>query len=276
MGCKKTRYLLSLYSDDQLEKRDIRDIKAHLDRCTSCREYYKSIMDIKNLCNNLGQQEVPLGFHDRLWEKLYKEEEVSVFKNRRTLSTVIGLVAVLMVIIIGSSMMNVLRPRGMKFGSATDGVASDQADRVSSDSSGGMYGGEKRESMGNLTMAMADIAQEEASKESPEMDRGFHDDSAYDMDLEQSSNVDRKIIKSAYLGIETLEFDVLTNNIQGKVSMMGGYIESSNVQGVPRAAREGASNRRANFVIRIPSKKFDQFINEVGELGNLITKEIGG
>ena len=36
------------------------------------------------------------------------------------------------------------------------------------------------------------------------------------------------------------------------------------------------SSRRAHFVIRIPSKKFEHFINEVGELGNLITKEIGG
>ena len=62
-------------------------------------------------------------------------------------------------------------------------------------------------------------------------------DIAYDTGKEFADNTQGMIIKSAYLGVETLEFDVFIRNLEGKVKVLGGYIESSNIQGNPENQR---------------------------------------
>ena len=273
MGCKVIRYKLSLYMDDQLGKKDIGIVEAHLDQCPDCREYDKVIRDIKGYCNNLEEKEMPLGFHAKLQEQLYKKGEAKVLKKRRGIHIAIGVAAALVVIIIGVGMMDTLRLGRHKSGSVAYDMADTTADTAPAESPSGMYGVEKQESMEEQSMDM-DMA--EVPEESFKGERGVSNDASYEVDGGQISSVDRKIIKSAYLGIETLEFDVLTNNLEGKVSIMGGYIESSNIQGVSRIARSNSPTRQAHYEIRIPGKNFEQFISEVDGLGNLITKEIGG
>jgi hypothetical protein len=87
---------------------------------------------------------------------------------------------------------------------------------------------------------------------------------------------DRKIIKSAQVSIETQDFDRTADDLAGKVRMMGGYIENSNIQGISRKQNPGASNRTAYFQIRIPEKSFEQFISDLGGLGNIINKQTHG
>ena len=62
-------------------------------------------------------------------------------------------------------------------------------------------------------------------------------DIAYDTGKEFADNTQGMIIKSAYLGVETLEFDVFIRNLEGKVKVLGGYIESSNIQEYPENQR---------------------------------------
>ncbi|MGI6705223.1 MAG: DUF4349 domain-containing protein [Clostridia bacterium] len=87
---------------------------------------------------------------------------------------------------------------------------------------------------------------------------------------------DRKIIKSAQVSIETQEFDRTADDLAGKVRMVGGYIENSNIKGISRNQRPGASQRTAYFQVRIPEKSFDQFISDLEGLGNIINKQIHG
>jgi len=87
---------------------------------------------------------------------------------------------------------------------------------------------------------------------------------------------DRKIIKSAQISIETQEFDRTADELAGKVKMIGGYIENSHIKGISRKQNPDASYRTAYFQIRIPEKSFDQFISDLGELGNIINKQIHG
>lgn len=277
MGCSGMKYKLSLYMDGQLEKQDAESVEAHISQCPSCRDYYRSIMEIKDYCSSLEEVELPLGFHDKLWKQLYKKGEGEMLKKRRKLPIAIGLVAAALVIVIGISMVDALRP-GYKY-PRSGGVAYDTADAVGAGEmpavapEEGYYGvtGKNSTEPPDSDMDMAEVPQE-----SYEVPKGDHIDDSYEVDEEFISSADRKIIKSAYLGIETLEFDILIDNLQGKISMMGGYIESSNIQGVPRAARDKSPSRKAHFEVRVPNNKFEQFINEVGNIGNLITKEIGG
>jgi hypothetical protein len=88
--------------------------------------------------------------------------------------------------------------------------------------------------------------------------------------------VEAKVIKTGYLGIETLEFEETTDEITRQVQMQGGFIASSNIEGVSRQDKSGRRMRKANFQVRIPSKKFEQFLTDIGQLGNIIRDEKWG
>lgn len=87
---------------------------------------------------------------------------------------------------------------------------------------------------------------------------------------------DRKIIKSAYMALDTVEFERTTDAIVGKVAVMGGYVESSSVQGTRLVDKGQPSRRSANFQIRIPEDKFEGFMTAVGELGVVVNEQITG
>jgi hypothetical protein len=89
------------------------------------------------------------------------------------------------------------------------------------------------------------------------------------------AGVERKIIRSAYLSMETTEFDRTVDEIIGRVNVYLGYIESSEIQGKPTYQGQ-VSNRRAHFEIRVPSKSFDSFIGDMVELGNVTSRQIRG
>ena len=74
----------------------------------------------------------------------------------------------------------------------------------------------------------------------------------------------RKLIRTVNLDIETYDFDGVTATIAGRVSALGGYIESSSVDG-----NNSSSRRSANYTVRIPAKNADTFISAVGENSNI-------
>jgi hypothetical protein len=91
-----------------------------------------------------------------------------------------------------------------------------------------------------------------------------------------ANSSDRKIIKSASMELEALEFDKTTNAIITKIQSMGGYVESSNIQGRRIADKGQIENRTASITFRVPKQSFDAFILEVGNLGNVISKNTSG
>lgn len=272
MGCNEVRKQISLYLDGQLERQDGEGIKAHLDGCPSCHEYYKSIMDIKEFCNTLVPKEIPIGFHDRLWSRMKKEGGIKLSKKRRGMGIAIGLAGALLVIALGIGILNSVRWDKRSPASSGIDATYTQADKAPESPMEGNSSSVDQGFMEKPSMEMGEVPKGDDIRGEPE----DSDSDLADVIGEYGGAIDRKIIRSAYLGIETLEFDLLTNNLEGKVSIMGGYIESSNIQGVSKISGGDTPKRRAHYEIRIPSKKFDQFINELGDLGNLITKEISG
>lgn len=90
------------------------------------------------------------------------------------------------------------------------------------------------------------------------------------------SQMGSKIIKSGYLAMETLDFEETTSEIIRKVQQAGGFIASSNIQGWSRADLKNKPMRQAHYKVRIPSQKFEQFITDAGELGNVTRNESWG
>lgn len=90
------------------------------------------------------------------------------------------------------------------------------------------------------------------------------------------SQMGSKIIKSGYLAMETLDFEETTSEIIRKVQQAGGFIASSNIQGWSREDVKNKPMRQAHYKVRIPSQKFEQFITDAGELGNVTRNESWG
>ena len=68
--------------------------------------------------------------------------------------------------------------------------------------------------------------------------------------------VGRKIIKNGNLSIQTLEFEAFIDNLNQTILEMGGYVESSNING---NSFNRNSMRSANITVRIPADNLDDF-----------------
>lgn len=77
---------------------------------------------------------------------------------------------------------------------------------------------------------------------------------------ETITDPNRKLIKRQYLTVETLEFDGFTALIKNKTDAVGGYIENSSVSGT---SYYSSRSRYANYTVRIPAEKLDEFVNGI-------------
>jgi hypothetical protein len=93
--------------------------------------------------------------------------------------------------------------------------------------------------------------------------------SSYTIGTLQNVSTNRKLIKTVYLELQTLEFKNTLNFILDKVKTEGGYIENSNIQG--NGIYED-DRKSAKLVIRIPSNVTDAFVNLIGENANVINR----
>ncbi len=118
-----------------------------------------------------------------------------------------------------------------------------------------------------------------------EVNGGFNNDSVeakYSENSDDSGLTDtdvmakRKIIQSAYIDLETKTFDATVDEIVQRTSIVGGYIESSNITGRRINYSGNSEERRASFRLRIPERDFEQFILDFGNIGNVISDRRDG
>ena len=72
---------------------------------------------------------------------------------------------------------------------------------------------------------------------------------------------ERKIIKTVNINAETKDFDKTVEGINKMTADIGGYIETSSVSG--NSYNSSARSRVANFTLRIPADKLDEFTGTV-------------
>lgn len=94
----------------------------------------------------------------------------------------------------------------------------------------------------------------------------------------------RKLIRTANLTVETLEFDNLLSYVEERTNEYGGYIESLDVYNGSNylfyddyyndyySRRGYSSDRSASMTIRIPKNQMDSFLSEVAEHSNITNR----
>ena len=85
-----------------------------------------------------------------------------------------------------------------------------------------------------------------------------------EVEVEESSNSSRKLIRTVYLEVEAYDFPGLNAAVTAKVKALGGYIETSSVDG-----NNNSTNRYATYTLRIPKANADAFIESVSQGGNV-------
>lgn len=86
----------------------------------------------------------------------------------------------------------------------------------------------------------------------------------------EAVDTSRKLIKNVDLNVETEEFETLLSTIEQKTEKLGGYIEESYTYNGSEYRRRGTRN--ANLTIRIPAKKLGDFLSEIAEVSNVISR----
>ena len=128
-------------------------------------------------------------------------------------------------------------------------------------------GGASQEMAASAPMA-EDMAMEEAvAEEAFEMETAATAGVETNAEISETAQVNRKLIRTFDMQIETKEFDAVLSGIQTIVQELGGYIEQSSLDS--GSAYYSTYNRYSYMTVRIPSDKLDGFINEVKETANV-------
>ena len=124
----------------------------------------------------------------------------------------------------------------------------------------------KYESAASAPMA-ADMAMEEAAAEEVYEMEAPAAGATTSLEVSQTVQVGRKLIRTFDMNIETKEFDEVMAGIQSKVQELGGYIEQSSLDG--GSAYYSHYNRYSDMTVRVPSDKLDSFVENVKESANV-------
>ncbi len=84
--------------------------------------------------------------------------------------------------------------------------------------------------------------------------------------------MERKLIRTMNLEVETTDFDTLLTAIQNKVSQLQGYIEQSDISGNSITQMGRPSRKYASMTLRIPADHLNSFIAQVEADGNVTFK----
>lgn len=82
---------------------------------------------------------------------------------------------------------------------------------------------------------------------------------------------DRKLIRRIHMSAETEDMDALLAHIDQRVGQLEGYIEARDIYN--GSAYYGSRNRSATLTIRIPADKLDGFVQQIGEVSNIISNK---
>lgn len=124
--------------------------------------------------------------------------------------------------------------------------------------------------------------------EDAQSDYGYIDDSSYEdtynyeevetegfddskTSVAEDVTKNRKLIKQTNLSLETLEYDFFIHSFETLIDETGGYIEYSDQSNRSYYVNEN-DGRYASYIIRIPEKKLEIFVNQIGNMANVRTK----
>lgn len=110
-------------------------------------------------------------------------------------------------------------------------------------------------------------AEEGKSSELTEFDDAAEEGGGQAPEVQETA---RKLIRNVNLEVETETFDDLLSTVRKRTELFGGYIEESYTYN--GSSYSGNRLRNANLTIRIPAEHLDEFLENVAEVSNVISR----
>lgn len=126
--------------------------------------------------------------------------------------------------------------------------------------------GADADSSGGAVVFSENEVSEASADEAGTAENGKETANSADTENGQSS---RKLIRTFNLDAETTDFDNLVTQLQQETQNLGGYVESSYVNGNSYYTE---NSRYASLTLRIPKDKTDDFLGTVGKMANVTSK----
>ncbi|MBQ3151224.1 MAG: DUF4349 domain-containing protein [Clostridia bacterium] len=79
----------------------------------------------------------------------------------------------------------------------------------------------------------------------------------------------RKLIKDAFLNVQTKDYDDFSEKLEQSMKTNGGYVESSNI-----SVSSYDGHRFGELVLRVPSEKLDAFLSTVSDASTVTSKTV--
>lgn len=100
---------------------------------------------------------------------------------------------------------------------------------------------------------------------------------AQDIRPKSGDTLQRKLIESVNLNLETRDFDTLMTNIRTRVDAMNGYVENSFLNGDSiRFSKDGtdalSGTRSASLTVRVPAEKLETFLSELSNSAHVLSR----
>ena len=126
--------------------------------------------------------------------------------------------------------------------------------------------GADADSSGGAAVLSENAVSAASADEAGTAENGEETANSADIENGQSS---RKLIRTFNLDAETTDFDNLVTQLQQETQNLGGYVESSYVNGNSYYTE---NSRYASLTLRIPKDKTNDFLGTVGEMANVTSK----
>jgi len=93
-----------------------------------------------------------------------------------------------------------------------------------------------------------------------------------------NSNVQtgHKIIQTGQINLETVKFDETITSVQNYVNSIGGYVQSSSIQGKGIDINNAPSKRHGTFTVRVPQNEHSKFFTSIKIYGTITYQESKG
>lgn len=122
------------------------------------------------------------------------------------------------------------------------------------------------------TAAPATAAAADMDYEAAYAEEGYTENQSSGELVNENSNASkRKLIKTVDMSVETEKYDDLLVNLAGQIKQLGGYIEYQ-YEYNGRTFSDYSGDRSANWTVRIPTARFDEFVVQVDESTNITDK----
>ena len=122
-----------------------------------------------------------------------------------------------------------------------------------------------------LSFAGCSAARDKVTGNGMSSDLIVKEDGTLDAESSAALPENRKLIQTATMQIETENLDAVLGQIDSRIAQLGGYVENSNVQN--GSAYSSKRYRSASLTIRIPAEDLDAFIDQVGEISNIVSSQ---